>query len=199
MARPKTTTPGDTSESAPAEFYQLRIDLREIKPPIWRRLLVPGDITLYKLHQIIQVAMPWDSYHLYEFSIGGERFGDPSEDDWEPPRSARRYRLNQMVRAGQKFAYVYDFGDSWEHEIKVEKVLPAEPGVRYPVCITGKRAGPPEDCGGPWGYLEMLAALADPKHAEHDSMLEWLGGEFAPEAFDLEETNANLRTIKVKT
>jgi len=183
-------------ERAPAEVYQLRIDLREIKPPIWRRLLVPGDVTLYKLHQIIQAAMPWADYHLYEFSIGGERFGDPSEEDWEPPRSARRYRVNQVVRAGQKFAYVYDFGDYWEHEIKVEKVLPAEPGVRYPVCITGKRACPPEDCGGPWGYLEMLAVLTDPQHEEHDSTVEWLDGEFDPEAFDLERTNIWLRAIK---
>ncbi|PKO23610.1 MAG: hypothetical protein CVU38_03220 [Chloroflexi bacterium HGW-Chloroflexi-1] len=196
---PKTTTQGDTPDSVPAPVYQLRIDLRHLKPPIWRRVLVPGGITLYKLHQIIQVVMPWADYHLYEFSSGGERFGDPSDDDWEPSRSARRYRLNQMVSEGQKLAYVYDFGDYWEHEIKVEKVLPAEPGVRYPVCIAGKRACPPEDCGGPWGYPDLLAALADPKHEEHDSMLEWVGGEFDSEAFDLESINAGLRAIKVKT
>jgi len=160
-------------------------------------VLVPSDFTLYELHKVIQAVMPWAGYHLYQFTIASVDYGDPSPEDMYPMKAARRYRLNQLVpRELAKFLYTYDFGDNWEHEILVEKVLPPEPGARYPLCIAGKRACPPDDCGGPWGYAELLEALADPEHEEHEEMLEWVGGELDPEAFDLEEANAVLGHIK---
>ena len=106
----------------------------------------------------------------------------------------RKVKLSQVVARGhKKFSYVYDFGDNWDHTILVEKVLPAEAGVRYPRCTAGKRACPPEDCGGAWGYVDFLDAIKNPKHEQHAGMLEWIGGEFDPEAFDIEAVNEGLR------
>jgi hypothetical protein len=178
--------------------YQLKITLRNFRPPIWRRVLVPASITLYKLHQIIQVAMGWTDSHLHQFIIGREYYSIPSPDDWEPVKDERRYRLYQIAPAEKsKFVYEYDFGDSWEHEILVEKIVPAEPGKKYPVCVAGKRACPPEDVGGVWGYAEFLEAISNPDHEEHESYLEWAGGEFDPEAFDIEVVNELLARIRV--
>jgi hypothetical protein len=183
--------------AAPANVFQLKITLRDIKPPIWRRVLVPGDFTLYKLHQVIQAIFGWGGYHLYEVEIGRESYGEPDPDGMLESKNAKRYRLGQVVGgAGAKFRYTYDFGDNWEHEILVEKVTAPEPGVRYPQCIAGKRACPPDDCGGPWGYPDLLQAIADPEHPEHDEMLEWVGGEFDPEAFDLAEADAALHDLR---
>ena len=141
----------------PGQVYQLKITLRDIKPPIWRRVQVK-DCTLARLHDIIQTCMGWDDYHLHEFDIGGERYGDPRQwrdgfgGDVEVGNEGK-VKLGQVVARGvKKFSYVYDMGDNWDHTIQIEKVLPAEAGVRYPRCIAGQRACPPEDCGGPWGY-----------------------------------------------
>lgn len=178
-------------------IYQLKITLRGAKPPIWRRVQVPSDITLGKLHKIIQLAMGWYDCHLHEFEIQGQAYGQPMPDYDLDVRSERNVRLNQVVTGEKfKFAYLYDMGDGWDHQILVEKVLPPDPKVRYPICIKGKRACPPEDCGGIWGYVEFLEAIQDPQHSEHDSMLEWIGGEFDSEAFDLEETNRQLKRIR---
>ena len=177
--------------------YQLRVTLRDSKPPIWRRLLVLDSTTLYKLHQIIQVAMGWTDSHLHQFIIENKRYSIPSPDDWEPVIDERRTHLNQVIPSEKfKFVYVYDFGDSWEHEILVEKTLPSEPGVKYPLCIKGKRACPPEDVGGIWGYDSFLEAMSDPNHKEHDFYFEWWGSEFDPEEFSVEETNRVLHRIK---
>ncbi|HIK45427.1 MAG TPA: plasmid pRiA4b ORF-3 family protein [Leptolyngbyaceae cyanobacterium M65_K2018_010] len=179
-------------------IYQLKITLRGSKPPIWRRVQVPSDMTLGKLHQTIQLAMGWYDCHLHEFEIHGQAYGQPMPDfDDLEIRSERNVRLNKVVPGEKfKFYYLYDMGDSWEHEILVEKVLPPDPEVRYPTCLKGKRACPPEDCGGIWGYAEFLEAIQNPKHPEHQSMLEWVGGEFDPEDFDLEETNRQLKQIR---
>jgi hypothetical protein len=183
-------------DKSPATLYQLKVTLRGIKPPIWRRLLVPGSITLNKLHQIIQTAMDWSDSHLHQFIIEGEDFGIPSPKDWEPVKDERRYRLNQVARTEKtKFLYVYDFGDNWEHEILVEKIQPAEPGIKYPLCIKGKRACPPEDVGGAWGYMEFLEAMSNPDHVDHDSYIEWWGDDFNPEGFDIEIVNRALQRI----
>ncbi len=180
-------------------IYQLRIALKHIRPPIWRRVLVPGDVSLYTLHEVIQAVIPWQSYHLYMFTIGDTEYGEPSPDDWQPVKDVRRARLSQVVPGeGAKFRYTYDFGDDWEHEIVVEKVLSPDPHVRYPVCIEGRRAGPPEDCGGPWGYPDLLEILQNPEHEEYEEMLEWVGGEFDPEAFDLEDVNQALEHVRKK-
>jgi hypothetical protein len=182
----------------PAQVYQLKVTLRDIKPPVWRRVQVK-DCTLAKLHEVIQTCMGWDDSHLHEFDIGGERYGDPRQwqDDFGGEREVGnegKVKLSQLVAQGvKKFSYVYDMGDHWGHTIQVEKVLDAGPGVRYPRCTAGKRACPPEDCGGPWGYGDFLEAIQDPRHERHEELLEWVGGGFDPEAFDIEAVNEGLR------
>ncbi len=168
------------------------------KPPIWRRVLVPADISMAKLHQILQIVMGWTNSHLHQFDVGGTLIGVPDPDFGMPVRNERTVKLSQCVRGEKsKFTYAYDFGDSWEHAILVEKVLTAEPGARYPVCVAGKRACPPEDCGGVWGYADLLVAIRDTTHSEHDELLEWIGGHFDPEAFDLAAINQKLKPLQV--
>lgn len=182
-------------EKAAGQVYQLKIALSGIKPPIWRRVQVK-DCTLLKLHQIIQTAMDWEGYHLHEFEVGSERYGDPEQwvnavlgDDLDF-EDERKIKLSRLVAQGiKKFQYLYDMGDNWLHLIQIEKVLVAEPGLRYPRCIAGKRACPPEDCGGPWGYAELVEAIEDPDHPRHKELLSWAGGEFDPEAFDIKTAN----------
>jgi Plasmid pRiA4b ORF-3-like protein len=182
---------------APGRVYQLKITLKDGKPPIWRRVEVADDITLARLHHIVQVAMGWTDSHLHMFSLGRTSYGVPDPDYNEDVRDERRYKLNQLLTAPkQKLSYEYDFGDSWTHELLLEQVREPEPGATYPRCITGKRACPPEDCGGVWGYAEFLEAIADPEHPEHDELLEWVGGEFDPAAFDVDEVNAGLRGLR---
>jgi len=174
----------------PTTVYQLRIALKDVRPPIWRRVQVK-DCSLGKLHQVIQTAMGWTDSHLHSFEVGRERFGEP--DPELEQSSELRMSLGRIVEAGfTKFSYVYDFGDNWGHTIAVEKTLEAEAGVRYPRCLAGKRACPPEDCGGPWGYGDLLKAIQDPKHSEHEEMMEWAGGTFDPEQFDIETVNQKL-------
>jgi hypothetical protein len=185
------------SAGASGLIYQLKITLRDSKPPIWRRVLVPSNFSLYKLHEVIQVAMGWTNSHLHQFVIDGQRYSIPSPDDWEPVVDERRYSLSQIASLEKhKFVYEYDFGDSWEHDIIVEKISPPEAGMKYPECIKGKRAGPPEDVGGVWGYDSFLEAIQDPNHEEHDSYLEWIGGEFNPEDFNLDEINQALQLVQ---
>ncbi len=169
--------------------YQLKVTIKDSKPPIWRRVLVPGNVTLYDLHEILQVVMGWENYHLHMFTIAGEIYGDPEDDETGDlgTENETRYRLDQLgLLEKARFSYEYDFGDSWEHAILVEKILPAEKGVHYPVCVTGKRACPPEDVGGVWGYEEFLQAIADPENEEHEEYMGWIGPEFDPEEFDLD-------------
>jgi hypothetical protein len=178
-------------------IYQIKVTLRDSKPPIWRRILVPGNITLAQLHPILQVVMGWYDAHLHQFIVDGTYYGVPDPDDFVEVKDERRVRLNQIApMETSKFIYEYDFGDSWEHELLVEKILSPEKGARYPVCIKGRRAGPPEDVGGVWGYDEFLEAIRDPDHPEHEDYLEWIGGEFDPEAFDLDEINDALSHLR---
>lgn len=180
-------------------IYQTKVTLRHIRPPIWRRIQVRSNVTLQKFHRILQDVMGWYDSHLHQFTIDGVYYAerDPERDSFGPPqRSDRTARLGDVISGlKMEFIYEYDFGDGWEHEILVEKILPPEDGVRYPVCIAGARACPPEDCGGPWGYAGLLEAIRNPNHKEHKELLEWLGRRFDPEAFDLEGINRALRTI----
>ncbi len=179
------------------QIYQIKVTLNESKPPIWRRILIPYDVTLEKLHYIIQVAMGWTNSHLHQFIVGQTYFGKPHPDYGFEMRDERDVKLNQIVPGeGCKFHYEYDFGDSWLHNLLVEKILEPEPGQQYPVCIKGKRACPPEDVGGVWGYEEFLEAIQNPGHSEHEMYVEWIGGEFDPEEFDLDETNEILRDLR---
>jgi hypothetical protein len=183
-----------------ADIYQIKVTLEYSKPPIWRRIQVPGDANLRKLHRVLQEVMGWSDYHLHRFIVGEAYYGEPHpdyEDFGFQLRDEKRVKLAQIVPGEKfKFFYEYDFGDGWEHQLLVEKILPPEPGVHYPRCLKGKRACPPEDVGGVWGYDSFLEAIRDPDHPEHDDMLEWIGGEFDPEAFDLDEINAALKGIR---
>jgi hypothetical protein len=180
--------------SGPTTVHQLKISLQNSKPPIWRRVQVPSNITLGELHHVIQQAMGWYDCHLHQFTVGGIDYGEPAPE-WEfEVENENRVRLEQVApEPKNKLSYQYDFGDDWQHQILVEKVLPAEPDVTYPICLKGKRACPPEDCGGVWGYDDFLQAIQDPNHPEHETMLEWIGGDFDPEAFSVDEVNQRLR------
>lgn len=165
--------------------FQLKATIVGIKPPVWRRVLVKESATLLDLHEVLQGAFGWYDCHLHEFEIEGVQYGTDDGEGWgPPPKSERRARLGTVAQQATVIKYVYDFGDNWVHRVIVEKVVRAEPNVTYPRCIGGKRACPPEDCGGVWGYQEFLAAISDPEHPQHESMLEWAGGAFDPEAFD---------------
>ncbi len=175
----------------PANELILKITLRDIRPPIWRRVRVSDHSSLRDLHQVIQVAMGWQAAHLHEFQVGDRLYGEPSGDDGWPgaarTQNETKVKLASLVDQGVKrFRYVYDFGDGWEHDVLIEKVQPLDPDQQYPALITGKRACPPEDCGGPYGYPQLLEVLADPSDEEHSEMTEWVGGDFDPEHLDLE-------------
>lgn len=184
-----------------AKVYQIKIVLLGSKPVIWRRLEVPGHANLGWLHAVLQTALGWTNSHLHHFLTNDARYSDPrcNEDlgfGDEPDRNENQFTLMQIApKAGARFGYEYDFGDSWEHEITVEKILPAA-AVTTAVCVDGARACPPEDCGGVWGYAELLKALKNPKHPEHQSMKEWIGGSFDSEVFDPAKINLWLGKLK---
>ncbi len=180
-------------------LYQFKITLRDIKPPIWRRIQIP-DSTLADLHDYIQAAFGWDDYHMHQFEIGGQYYGPPSEefglgDEMLDEAAVLISDLIPTSNRKTRWIYEYDFGDGWRHEIVFEGFPSADPKVKYPVCVDGKRACPPEDCGGPWGYVEYLAAVTDPKHEQHDDVLEWRGP-FDPEAFDAEKATTAMRGVE---
>jgi len=187
----------ESSSTAPTGLHQLKVTLRGVKPPVWRRVLAPSDVSLRKLHKVLQIVMGWMDSHLYEFTVGRANFGDRDEDAPWDLRSARAAKLSSVAPAvGAKLLYEYDFGDGWQHDVVVEAIVAPEDAVRYPACVAGKRACPPEDCGGSYGYAELLEALADPGHPEHEDRLDWIGDGFDPEAFNLDEVNALLRRIR---
>ena len=177
-------------------IFQLKIQLRQVRPPVWRRVLVPGEITLAELHDVIQTAMGWSDSHLHEFEVDGTRYGVP-DPDWgfDEVADESRVKLIRVTQQGAQLRYAYDFGDGWEHDVSVEKVLGRQPGSRYPCCVAGRRACPPEDVGGPWGYQDFLAAVSNPGHAEHGQSVEWVGGSFDPAEFHLEDVNEALEAF----
>ena len=183
------------------EVYQIKVTLLGTDPPIWRRLLVPADITLETLHDILQLAMGWEDCHMHDFCIGQQRYGkpDPMEQAFGGPRTAseRTARLFSVLgRVGAKAVYTYDFGDSWEHQIVVEKRLAPEPGRAHPACLAGERHRPPEDCGGIPGFYNLLEAISDPEHEQHEELLDWLGDDFDPEASSIDEVNRRLAPMQ---
>lgn len=188
--------PAKVTTLSAARVYQIKVTLKWSKPPIWRRLQVRSDTKLGKLHRILQIAMGWEGGHLHAFDASGIAYGEPDPDFPSDMRSERNVRLDKIAQKGDTFRYEYDFGDSWVHEIKVEKVLAPEPGARYPRCLTGKRACPPEDCGGIPGYERMLEIVGNPKDEEYEDLIEWLGDEFDPEAFDIVAVNTELARLR---
>lgn len=178
----------------PASVHQLKVVLSGSKPQIWRRLLVDSETPLDVLHYILQDAMGWTNSHLHLFDAQGVQYGEKNPE-WEA-RDERPVRLNQIAASPKaKFKYEYDMGDGWRHEITVEKILPAEPGKKYPVCLEGALACPPEDCGGIGGYYNLLETVRDPKREDHEEMREWLGDDFDPNAFDLNAINKLLKKL----
>lgn len=180
------------------QIYQIKITLKGSKPPIWRRVRVSGGITLNVLHDIIQATMGWWDAHLHQFAIGGTSYGMPYPDlgFGVQMEDETQFWLDQVApREGFKFTYEYDFGDSWYHDLLVERISAPTADLPHPLCLAGRRACPPEDVGGIWGYADFLEAIRDPDHPEHEGYLEWIGDEFDPEAFDLEEANRALRRL----
>ena len=174
-------------------IYQIKISLIGVKPPIWRTVLVASNIDLEIFHGVIQLAMGWTDSHLHQFIANNVFYGIPDDDFELEMEDESKYKLSQLLsKEKDTLIYEYDFGDSWEHKILLEKILPFDTKTVLPVCIKGKRACPPEDCGGIWGYEELLETISDPKHPDHEDMLEWLGGDFDPDEFDLEEINEDL-------
>ena len=177
-------------------LYQLKVTLRDIQPPVWRRIQVWEDSTLAQLHTILQIVMGWEDYHLHQFVIGRRLYSVPDPDDDMYERKVtdeRRVLLGEVVpRVGTQFVYLYDFGDGWEHDLLLEAIMLPETATPYPTCISGKRRTPPEDVGGPHGYEEYLAVLADVEHEEHDNMLRWRGP-FNPGIFSPAQVNQGLQ------
>jgi hypothetical protein len=189
-------------ESARAQL-QLKVTLQGIKPAIWRRLLVPANIKLPKFDAVLQHAFDWTNSHLHAFRIGEQSYEayDPELwDDWPggPEKlDESEFRLCDLLHAkGDRLTYLYDFGDGWRHDIRIEKILPvARPTPA--TCTAGERAAPPEDCGGVPGYYHLVEAMADPRHPDHRNLLEWLGDPYDPEAIDLNVINARLKSVRV--
>lgn len=178
-------------------IYQLKVTLNGSKPPIWRRILVPSNINLASFHVVLQIVMGWSDSHLHQFISGSTMYGIPDDESGGDfgfeINNENEYNLSQLLRKEKdSLIYEYDFGDGWEHKIILEKVLPHDTSLDVPRCIKGKRACPPEDCGGIWGYQDLIEMINDTSHPEHEEMLEWLGGDFDPEYFDVNETNAIL-------
>ena len=177
-----------------SRIFQFKVVLEEVEPPVWRSIQVPETYSFWDLHVAIQDAMGWLDYHLHEFRVkepGREKAlqigipdddpfegQEPTEPGWELPIASH------FTHPGITLPYAYDFGDGWAHSVTLEAIVARQDGQKYPVCVAGARACPPEDCGGPSGYDSLLAAIRDPDDEEHESLLEWLGGRFDPERFD---------------
>lgn len=204
----KTKTPAKKSAqarrtSSADSIHQLKVTLYGLRPPIWRRVLVPGAATLGDLHWVLQIAMGWTNSHLHQFITKDRTFySDPMFQLDEGAfgiavHDETRTRLDSVLKKPKDaLTYEYDFGDGWEHELIVEKILDRDPNAAYPRCVTGRRSGPPEDVGGVWGYAELLEILDDENHPEREERLEWLGDDFDPEAFDLDEINKLLARLR---
>lgn len=179
-------------------IYQLKITLKGSKPAIWRRIQVASDINLSKLHDVIQIAMGWGQSHLHQFIIGGIYFGKIFKDDFDggDMEDETKVKLFHVMEAPKShILYEYDFGDSWEHKIVLEKILPTREKKIPFVCLAGERACPPEDCGGIWGYEELLRLIKNPKDPDYKDRMEWLGDDFDPEIFDINDVNEVLELI----
>ncbi|MEW9824916.1 MAG: plasmid pRiA4b ORF-3 family protein (plasmid) [Candidatus Symbiodolus clandestinus] len=182
------------------ELLELHIELAGISPVIWRRILIPSTTTLGKLHTVIQLAFSWRDYHLHEFSIRDKRYGIPDPElNWgEPIRSEKGILLTRALNNTDNFKYIYDFGDDWEHIIKVEKRLPYDPDRGLSImCLEGKNAAPPEDVGGIPGYEEFVEVMGNSQHPEHHRMLGWYGELFDPTRFDKYVLNSFYFNLKI--
>ncbi len=177
-------------------LYEIKVELKKIEPPIWRIIQVPSRTSLLRFHRVLQWAMGWTNSHLHLFEVDGKLYGEPgTEWDFEVLDS-RKMTLEKIFSGGRvSLLYEYDLGDSWRHEITLLGTVEGEAEEKL-ACTTGARACPPEDCGGTMGYYELLVALSDPDHEEHDAMLEWIGGKFDPNAFDAATIDRALKRLR---
>ena len=178
------------------QVYALKITLLGTGPPIWRRVLVPREITLRNLHKTLQTVMGWTNSHLHQFVFKRQKYSDPKYGLGAGIIDENRTRLGDVIRTpGTRLLYEYDFGDGWQHELLLEEVLLGDDSFRQ-ICVAGERNCPPEDFGGPLGFAELLRILRDPSHPEHDDISEWVGEDFAPEYFEADEVNRKLKRRK---
>ena len=184
------------SQLSSNDVYQLHIRLAYMEPPIWRRIGVPCQISLFRLHRMLQVVMGWENYHLHQFIVGTTRYGEPDPEYEDDMKDDRRIRLQKIAREkGFSFMYEYDFGDGWRHVITVERIEPWTQDMYVPRCLDGARACPPEDCGGIGGYEHLLEALRDRRHPDHKELRRWAGAHFDPELFSLKAVNSSLAIL----
>jgi hypothetical protein len=178
------------------DVYQLKVALLNVKPPIWRRLLITRDTNLARLHEIIQIAMGWMDTHLHQFVAGRAHYAPPNPDydDGSTPEAGVAIR-SLLKKEKQWILYEYDFGDGWSHRITLEKTLERDDDKPLPRCTGGRRACPPEDVGGPYGYIEFLKAYSNESHPDHEEKVDWAGDYFQPEEFDADEVNKLLASI----
>jgi hypothetical protein len=184
--------------SLPEKIARIRISLLDIEPEIWRVVEVPLGMNLRGLHDVIQAVFGWQDCHLFEFRIGEEYYGlpEPDEDLDREVLHAKLMKLDRLAAKGiDRFAYLYDFGDGWEHSIAIEAVADGDPAIKYPRFLDGARRGPPEDVGGVPGYYRFLKATADTRHRDHRELLEWYGGPYDPDDIDLSELRLRLGAI----
>ncbi len=187
-----------------SHIFQLKIMLSGSNPAIWRRFLVDSRVRLSQLHDIIQILMGWENSHLHQYRQRNIIYSEPIDDMDETFGSKyimldeSDYRLNQVLtKLKDKIIYEYDFGDSWDHELVLEKFIGMDKNINYPVCLEGAMACPPEDCGGIGGYYDMLEIIKDPENSEYENMMDWLGGEFDANEFNLVSVNIKLKNIKI--
>lgn len=186
------------------EIFEVKITINGSEPAIWRRILIPSDLRLSDFHRIIQIAFGWTNSHLHQFIINDKFYTVryPHDMEWyELPNidyKKEKTRISDLIKSeGESIVYEYDFGDGWKHEILLEKILPLDTSVKYPVCLDGQRNGPPEDCGGVWGYANLLEILKHPEHEEYDSYIDWLGGKFDPNYFNIDRVKVIFQGLRL--
>jgi hypothetical protein len=184
----------------PQDVYQIKVTLLGTSPPVWRRLLVPAAVTLAHLHDVLQAAMGWEDCHMHEFRMGRRYFGRPNPEDrlmgMPPVENERTVQLSNLLgKVGAKAIYTYDLGDTWEHGVVLEKRLSADPNTAYPVCTGGQLACPPEDCGGVGGFYDLLDAISNPNHDQHEALRNWVDDDFDPKAFSVDDVNRMLAPL----
>jgi hypothetical protein len=177
------------------QFFQIKITLKHTKPPIWRRIVVDPEIKLDRLHDVLQIAMGWTNSHMHQFETPDGYFANPAFQLEETRSTSKTTLQSVLYKPKSSIRYEYDFGDSWDHQIVLEKVVELDLPV-LALCVGGARSGPMEDCGGPWGYANQLAILKDPQHPDHEEVSEWVDAGFDPEAFDADAINRQLARLK---
>ena len=184
----------------PQVAFQLHVELQEVTPVVWRRILVPTSVRLSMLADVLIAAMGWSNSHLHCFEVADQRYGMQFDEYPEGEIDEKSVTVLQALRNVKRFEFEYDFGDGWTHEITVEAQLSSSLGLKAAVCLEGENACPPDDCGGPGGYEQMLDALADPSNEEHEDYVRWMGGmSFDRTAFDLLTTNAALQKVRSRS